>query len=187
MPSWGFRWAAWALLLAAGGALAAEDLRVEAERRSDGVEVRARAFIAAPPALVWRVLTDYERLPQFVPGMAKSLVRERHGNHLRLEQSGEARFLLFSFPIEVDLQVTESPPDTVVSRAIGGNLRRMHGRYDLRADAARGGVVLLYAGVIEPDFHLLPLIGVAAMRSMAEDQFRAMVSEIERLAAAAPK
>lgn len=157
---------------------------MEAERRDDGVEVRARAFIAAPPALVWRVLTDYERLPEFVPGIARSRVRERQGNHLRLEQSGEARFFLFSFPIEVHLQVTESPPDTVVSRSVGGNLRRMHGRYDLHADAARGGVLLLYAGLIEPDFHLVPLVGVAAMRSMAEDQFRAMVSEIERLAGA---
>jgi ribosome-associated toxin RatA of RatAB toxin-antitoxin module len=175
------------LVAAGGGAMAAEDLRVEAERRGDGVEVRARAFIAAPPALVWRVLTDYERLPEYVPGIAKSRVRERHGNHLRLEQSGEARFLLFSFPIEVHLQVTEAPPDTIVSRSVGGNLRRMHGRYDLRVDPARRGVTLVYAGLIEPDFDLPPLVGVAALRSMAEDQFRAMVSEIERLAAAAPK
>lgn len=191
MPWWGLRSLEWPLLAAAGAALgvagaaaAVEDLKVEAERRGDGVEVRARAFIAAPPALVWRVLTDYERLPAFVPGIAKSRVRERQGNHLRLEQSGEARFLVFSFPIEVHLAVTESPPDAVVSRAVGGNLKRMHGRYDLLADAARGGVTLLYGGLIEPDFELVPVVGVAALRSMAEDQFRAMVAEIERLAAA---
>lgn len=169
---------------AAGGTFAAEGFVVEAERRGEGVEVRARAFVSASPQLVWLVLTDYERLPAFVPGIATSRIRERRGHHLRLEQSGEARFLLFSFPIEVHLQVTEAPPDTVVSRAVGGNLRRMHGRYDLRADAARGGTTVVYAGLIEPDFDLPPLVGVAALRSMAEQQFRAMVVEIERLSAA---
>jgi ribosome-associated toxin RatA of RatAB toxin-antitoxin module len=174
-----------ALLIAAGTASAAEDLSVEAERRGEGVEVRARAFIAAPQALVWRAITDYERLPQFVPGIAKSVVRERNGSRVVVEQAGEARFLIFSFPLVVLLEVTESAPDWVASRAVSGNLRRMNGRYDVRTDAARGGVLLLYAGVIEPDFDLPPLVGAAALRGMAEEQFRAMVAEIERLAAAA--
>jgi ribosome-associated toxin RatA of RatAB toxin-antitoxin module len=180
VPPWSLPSIACALLLAANGALAAEDLAVEAERRGEGVEVRARAFIAAPVELVWQVLTDYERLPAFVPGLSRSIVRARQGTRLRLEQSGEARFLVFSFPMDVQLEVTESAPHWVVSRAVGGNLRRMNGRYDLAADAARGGVLLSYTGLIEPDFDLPPLVGVAALRHMAEEQFRAMVAEIER-------
>ncbi len=184
MPPWGLPAIACALLLAANGALAAEELSVEAERRGEGVEVRARAFLAAPQALVWSVLTDYEHLPAFVPGIAKSVVRERQGSRLRLEQTGEARFLIFSFPIDVQLEVTESAPDWVVSRAVAGNLRRMNGRYDLKPEPARGGVLLSYAGVIEPNFDLPPLVGTAALRHMAEEQFRAMVAEIERRALA---
>jgi ribosome-associated toxin RatA of RatAB toxin-antitoxin module len=184
VPSRRLSFHCFALLLAANGAFAAEDLSVQAERKDEGVEVRAQAFIAAPAALVWKVVTDYERLPAFVPGILRSQVRERQGNRLRLEQTGEARFLIFSFPIDGQLEVTESPPDSVTSRSLGGNLRRMNGRYDLRPDAARGGVVLAYAGIIEPDFSLPPLVGTAALRHMAEEQFRAMVAEIERLAAA---
>ena len=184
MASQGFRTIACALLLAANCAFAAEDLVVEAKRHGEGVEVRARAFVAAPAALVWRVLTDYERLPRFVPGMARSVVSERRDNRLRLEQAGEARFLVFSFPIEVQLEVVESAPRWITSRAVGGNLRRMSGRYDLQPDAARGGVVLAYAGLIEPAFDLPPLVGTAALRHMVEEQFAAMVAEIERLAAA---
>lgn len=184
------RSAALALLAAApaAAALAADGVHVEAERVGDGVEVRARALLAAPAALVWQVLTDYERLPGFIPGIAKSVVRGRRGNELTLEQTGEARFLVFSFPIEVVYEVVESPPASVASRSIAGNLKRMNGRYDIQAqgEAANGHslVLLRYSGVIEPDFNLPPLVGTAALRSMADEQFTAMVAEIERRAAA---
>jgi ribosome-associated toxin RatA of RatAB toxin-antitoxin module len=170
---------------------AADDVSIEAERRGDSIEIRARALIAAPPALAWQVLTDYERLPDFIPGIAKSVVRERQGNRLVLEQTGEARFLLFSFPIDVRYEVIESPPDWVSSRAIGGNVRRMNGRYELQPSPARAGIVgardavlLRYEGAIEPNFDLPPVVGVVALRSMVEQQFTAMVAEIERRAAA---
>jgi ribosome-associated toxin RatA of RatAB toxin-antitoxin module len=187
------RSAALVLLAAApaAAALAADGVHVEAERVGDSVEVRAHALLAAPAALVWQVLTDYERLPGFIPGIAKSVVRGRHGNELTLEQTGEARFLVFSFPIEVTYEVVESPPASVASHAIAGNLKRMNGRYDIQTqaqgEAASGHslVLLRYSGVIEPDFNLPPLVGTAALRGMADEQFTAMVAEIERRAAAA--
>jgi ribosome-associated toxin RatA of RatAB toxin-antitoxin module len=186
VPSRGiFRLAAVLLLwVAFAPAHAAEDVVVEAERQGDSVEVRARATVAATPALVWEVLTDYDRLAQFIPGILKSAVRQRAGNRVVVEQSGEARFLVFSFPIEVRLEVTEGPPDWIVSRAVGGNLRRMSGRYDIMSDAGQKICSLRYQGAIEPSFDLPPLIGVAAMRGMVEEQFTAMVTEIERRAAA---
>src|SRR3981189_457808 len=86
----------------------AGDVLVEAERAGEGVEVRARALIAAPRPLVWEGLTNYERLPSFIPGIAKSVVRSRNGAAVVVDQSGEATYLVFTFPIEVRLEVTES-------------------------------------------------------------------------------
>jgi carbon monoxide dehydrogenase subunit G len=169
-------------VVAAAPGYAAEDVAVEAVRQGEAVQVQAHAVIAAPIALVWQVLTDYERLPRFIPGIAKSVIRDRRGNSLFLEQSGEARFFFFSFPIDVTLEVTESPPLWVASRAVGGNVRRMTGRYDLTDEAAQR-VLLRYTGVIEPDFRLPPLVGMVALRSSVEEQFTAMVAEIERRAA----
>jgi ribosome-associated toxin RatA of RatAB toxin-antitoxin module len=176
---------AFLLLMAAHAApgLAAEDVLVEAERAGEGVEVRARALIAAPQSLIWEVLTHYEQLPSFIPGITTSAVRSRQGGKVTVDQSGEASFLVFSFPINIRLEVTENPPAWVASRAVSGNLRRMNGRYDIQPDP-RGGVLLRYSGVIEPDFELPPLIGTAALRGMVEQQFMAMVAEIERRAAA---
>ena len=166
---------------------AAEDLSVQAERRGERVDVRARALIAAPVAVVWEVLTDYEHLPRFIPGIAKSVVRSRDGGRLLVEQAGEARFLIFFFPIEVQLEVTERPPQWISSRAVAGNVRRMSGRYEIQPDLEHGTVLLRYVGEIEPDFKLPPLIGVAALRSTAAEQFTAMVAEIERRAGEAAK
>jgi len=175
------------VLLWIAPAAAAEDVLVEAHRQGESVEVRARATVAASPRLVWEVLTDYEALPRFIPGLAKSSVREKQGARVLVEQSGEARYFIFSFPIDVRLEVVESPPDSIASRAVSGNLRRMSGRYDIVVDAARGTCSLRYEGALEPNFPLPPIVGIAAMRSMIEEQFSAMVSEIERRAAAAAR
>jgi Polyketide cyclase / dehydrase and lipid transport len=160
----------------------AEELSVEATRRGDRFEVRAKAVLDAPAVVAWAVLTDYETLPRFVPGLSRSTVRLRQGNRVRLEQSGEARFLFFSYPIEVELEVLESPMEWVASHAVGGNMRRMHGRYELHARQPRG-TTLLYYGEIVPDFRLPRFVGSAAVRAMIEQQFTAVVEEIERRSA----
>lgn len=166
-----------------GVAQAAEDARVRVERIEGGVEIRAEAEIDASPALVWETLTDYEQLPNFIPGLATSKVLERRGMRLVIEQTGESRFLLFSFPISVRLEVIESPPGGITSRAIAGNLRRVNGRYEIMSAFGPDRVLLRYAGILEPEFDLPPLIGTIALRSMVREQFAAMVAEIRRRAA----
>jgi carbon monoxide dehydrogenase subunit G len=172
-----------AALLALEVALAgaAQDLSVEVKRDGASFDIRAAATVAAPLATVWEVLTDYEHLAGFIPGLSQSTVELRAANRVLVEQKGEARFLVFSFPMEVRLEVLESPSDSITSRAVGGNLKRMRGRYDLKS--VDGGILLRYSGEMEPDFELPPVIGTLAVRTMAEEQFAALVAEIERRAA----
>jgi carbon monoxide dehydrogenase subunit G len=163
-------------------AAAADDVSVDVDRNGRRFAIQASATIAAPVAVVWEVLTDYDHLARFIPGLSLSSVNLRSGNRVQLEQKGEARFFVFSYPIEVVLEVVESPRSSVSSRAVGGNLRRMSGRYDVKNSGS--GVSLRYTGELEPDFELPPIIGTLAVRSMVEEQFGAMVAEIERRAAA---
>jgi hypothetical protein len=169
--------------LQAGAIHAAEDLAVDVQRTGALFSVRARARIEAPAALAWEALTDYDSLARFIPGLSRSRLLLREGHRAVVEQQGEARFLIFSYPIEVRYEVQESPFAWVVSRGVAGNLKRMNGRYDLQSDGGR--LVLRYAGELEPDFDLPPLVGALAVRSMVEEQFTAMVAEIERRAAQA--
>jgi ribosome-associated toxin RatA of RatAB toxin-antitoxin module len=182
--SWRVPCLALALLAAqAGGVLGAEDLAVEVERNGERYAVRAEATLAAAAALAWQVLTDYDNLPRFIPGLSKSAVLARSGDRVLLEQAGEARFLLFSYPMQTRLEVLESPQAQITSRAVAGNLKRMNGRYELQRLGS--ALRLRYSGEIEPDFELPPLIGTWALRAMVEEQFAAMVAEIERRAARA--
>jgi ribosome-associated toxin RatA of RatAB toxin-antitoxin module len=168
-----------ATLCFAGAAGAAEELSVEASRRDGAIEVRAHALVTAAWETVWGTLTDYDRLPAFIPGMKASRVTARNGQVAVVEQVGEARFLFFSFPIEVTVQSTARPPDAIDIRALKGSFRRLDGGYRLKQLPA-GVIELVWIGLLEPDFALPPLLGEVLMRSTIEDQFLGMVREIER-------
>jgi len=165
-------------LLSVARARAADDVTVEARRRDEGLEIVCRALLEAPPDLIWRTLTDYNRLAEFIPGMRSSKVVSRNGRVSIVEQSGEARFLFFTFPIEVTLSSTEHPQSAIDAVLVRGNLKRLEGAY--RIEPQPGGRSLLsWKGIIEMDA-MPPLFGEMVMRSSIDEQFRGMVREIER-------
>ncbi|MFM8991947.1 MAG: SRPBCC family protein, partial [Alphaproteobacteria bacterium] len=125
-----------ACLLAAD--VAAADVSIVTRRRGDALEIEGRASLAVPLAVAWAVLTDYERLPRFIPGILASRVVSRDGASLVLEPAGESRVLFFSVPVEARLAVEEAPRASISSRGLSGSFRSMQGRYDLRE---AGGVV----------------------------------------------
>ena len=167
------------LVVSAGGR--ATEVSVETARRDDAIEVVCRALVAAPADLAWQTLTDYDRLAEFIPGMRRSRVIERRGALSVVEQSGEARLLFLSFPIEVTLSSLERPPHAIEAVLLKGNLKRLQGVYRIQPQAG-GRVLVSWEGVIEPE-GMPPLLGELVMRANIEDQFRGRVREIERRAA----
>lgn len=170
------------VLLAPVAALAAEDVAVETVRQGDVVEVRARATLEAPHAVILATLTDYERLQEFVPGLHSSRVLERRGPAVVVHQQGEAGFLFFTRPIDVVVESTERTPWLIEVRLLSGNLRQLTGRYEIEghASGAAGKLVLRWTGTIEPERGLPPLFGELLVRANIEDQFFGMVREIDR-------
>ena len=168
------------LLLFARVAISGSDMEVVASRNGELIEVRARATVNAPLAVVWGTLTDYERLPEFIPGLKKSRVISRAGTTSTIEQSGEARFLFMSVPIQITIEVTERPPNIEVRR-ISGTVRFLRGRYETEVLGTDPALVQLrWIGAIMPEDDLPPLIGEALIRMSIEQQFFGMVAEIER-------
>jgi ribosome-associated toxin RatA of RatAB toxin-antitoxin module len=166
------------LCLAAVGTRAADDISVEARRRDEALEVVCRALLEAPLELIWQTLTDYGRLAEFIPGMRRSRVVSRNGAVSVVEQSGEARFLFVTYPIEVTLSSTERPPYAIDAVLLNGNLKRLDGAYRIEPQGG-GRMLLTWTGLVEA-VSMPPLIGEMLMRSSIEDQFRGMVREIER-------
>jgi hypothetical protein len=166
----------------------AEPVEVHAQRNRNAVEVRISTVIAAPLEVIWRVLTDYGRFPEFVPDFISSQVIGRAGKRSVVKQRGTARFLWLSFPIDIIVEAIEDYPNQVRVEKISGNLVQLSGRYDLNpvsnaselGGAARQAYLLRWTGIIEPDMELPPLVGRVALSHNLEQQFRALVAEIER-------
>jgi len=138
--------------------------------------------------IAWEVLSDYDRLAQFIPDMKSSRVVSRSGDRVLVEQKGEIGFFFYRQPVDVTLEVREEPQRRIVARRIDGNIRELETRYDLETSAA--GVRFDYIGRFIPNFSLPPLIGMPIVRRIVERRFRAMVDEIVRrdaLARSRPK
>lgn len=171
------------LLLSCAALLAgaAEAVRVQARRQGDAVQVQAQATVKAPHALIWKTLTDYEHMAEFVPGIRSSRVLERHGGTTTVEQVGIARLWFFRFTIDVVVEATEQPPHLIGIRVLRGNLKQLDGGYRLEKIAGSDDEFLLrWEGVIEPDIAVPQVIAVPLLRASISEQFAGMVKEIER-------
>src|SRR5688500_19607052 len=69
--------------------------------------VEARFDVAAAPAVVRDVLTDYSGIPRFMPDIRTSIVRRREGSIVTVEQEAQSKFLMFSKTDHLLLQVQE--------------------------------------------------------------------------------
>lgn len=172
------RWAGLALLCAAS-ATPAQELRIESAGESSAITVGASAEMRVQLATAWSVVTDYDHLAEFIPGMRSSRVVQRNGDQLLVEQTGGLDFLIFQQAIAVKLAVTEWPPHRIVAHAVGGNLKEMEGSYTL--ETLPGGTVRLsYSARLRPDFPIPPVVGTLVVRHLIARQFSAMVNEIVR-------
>ena len=160
---------------------AAAQIVVQAQRQGDAVQVQARATVKAPHELIWQTLTDYNHLAEFVPGIIKSRVLDRHGNKITVEQIGEAHLWFFTYIIDVVVESTEHQPRTIGIRVLKGNLKQLDGGYQLEpVNGKEGEFLLTWSGVIEPAIPVPVMIAVPLMRASISEQFAGMVREIER-------
>jgi ribosome-associated toxin RatA of RatAB toxin-antitoxin module len=174
---------------------AAAAQQIEVRRDAGTYVIRAEAVLRADRRTAWHTVTDYEHLPQFVPGIRRSQVLARSGDdgaeRLLVEHEGELRLLWYAQPVRVWLDVRHRAPARVEARSVlpsgvgreRPTLRDFEGSYSLGVvDAAH--TRLLYEARFEPMQALLPVLGDYLVRRTITEQFRAMVAEIERRAEA---
>ena len=156
----------------------AADVSVSTRHQGGAIIVEASAEVPGRTGQAWTVLTDYERLSSFIPNMASSRVVARSKAGPVIEQKGVARFLVFSYPIEVRLVVAEFPPNRIEARGVSGSFKKFRGVYSL--NVARGRTQLHYVCEMVPDFFVPPIVGTAILQRNVEESFGALVDEIVR-------
>lgn len=158
----------------------AQDVAVDARWRGNALAVSARATLRASISVIWRTLTDYDHLADFIPGMKKSRTLTRQGTTATVEQIGEAQCLIFRYPIAVIVESDEHYPVMIGLRMLTGNLRQLAGAYRIETvHGSRDEFVLQWRGIVEPDIPLPFFITAPGLRDDVEHQFLGMVREIE--------
>lgn len=183
-----------ALALAAGLApaspAAAAAISLEASSDGDVLDIHASAVVAADPATAWRVLVDYARYPEFIPGLRTSRVIARHGSIVTVAQTGSAALWLWSPAVEATFEIDESAPGRLVSRTIAGDVSVLSSRYTLAAAplASRTdppGTRLEFTGRIATGAGLLGRLSRFVVERTARRQLEALAQEMERQGATA--
>lgn len=147
-------------------------------------EVDAGTFVRATPEQAWRVLTDYERLVDFVPDLVASTVVSRGAREAIVEQRSETSYLFISHTIHMRLRIEERPFTSIDAALIEGDMKHYTAHWELTPAAQDGmtGSRIRFSGAMEPVFYLPPLLGRSIVQVNVKKMVEAVVTEIERSA-----
>lgn len=144
-------------------------------------KVNAKAFARAAPQPVWKLLTGYDRLAEFVPNLESSKILSRNGNEATVEQRGRAGFLFISHAVHLVLRVVEQPISVIDITMLSGDMKHYASHWEIAAAEQGGasGTLINYLGELEPDFFVPALFGAALIRSDVRNMLTAVIREIE--------
>lgn len=177
------------LLWFSTSALAERDVVIE--RDAGTIRIDARLQVEAHHHIAWQVLTDYDNLARFVPGLLSSRIVREPGAPMLLRQTGQSGFLWLTLPIDVVVQIEEVPLEAIRFSAVSGTLKSKSGEW--RIEAQNDGTLLRYRANIVPGFWVPPLLGTAVMAQDVRSKLAGVASEIlrreaqERLATPEPQ
>ena len=124
--------------------------RAEVDRSMLSGNVDIQAFIDVPADLpaAWEVLTDYNRLAEFVPDMESSRIVSKPGEGIKVYQRGKKSWLLVDMPLELVFRMDETPPSRIRFSLVSGNIGDMHGEW--RLSMFGQGVRIKYVAHMKP-------------------------------------
>jgi len=142
-------------------------------------EVDATGTVQAPPAIVWKVLTTYERMDEFVPDLESCKVLSRNGNEVIVEQFGTARFLFMSRSIHLVVRATETPMTSIDIALISGDMKHYESHWELIPVPETGGTRIVYSGKLAPNFYVPGILGSKMIRGDIERMMGAVLTRLD--------
>ncbi|MBG1265148.1 SRPBCC family protein [Nostoc sp. WHI] len=94
-------------------------------------QISAKLHIPQPVEQIWKVLTDYEALPDFIPNLTKSRLIAHPNGGIRLEQIGSQRLLNINFCARVVLDMEEHFPKEINFQMVEGDFKGFSGSWCL--------------------------------------------------------
>jgi ribosome-associated toxin RatA of RatAB toxin-antitoxin module len=143
--------------------------------------VMARFIVDESPSAAWAVLTDYEHIPRFMPGVRTSVIRERGAGWALVEQEVESHLLLFSKRIHLVLRIEEQLDALIFHDRCGGSFARYDGAWRLSSE--EGHTVITYELTAEPSFDVPSVILKRLLRRDSGRMIASLKQEIAAIAA----
>ena len=128
---------------------------------------------------VWEVLTDYDNIEKFQPGIEESGLRPLLPDGAKqLEQTMVQRFLIFKKRLHLVLRIVEKPPHRIEFSIIEGDFKTYDGAWVI--DPNNGEPRLRLVIRIEPDFSTPGPVLDYLVRSSGEKSLLSVLKEAER-------
>jgi ribosome-associated toxin RatA of RatAB toxin-antitoxin module len=142
-------------------------------------EIEVSGVVRAPPATVWKVLTSYDRMSEYLPDLSSCKVLSRNGNEIIVEQYGTGHFLFLQKAIHLVVRITETPMAAIDVGLVSGDMKHYTSRWELQPVAATGGTQIRYSGSMMPDFYLPAMLGASMIRSDINRMLEAVLARID--------
>jgi ribosome-associated toxin RatA of RatAB toxin-antitoxin module len=146
--------------------------------------VKATFTVPQSAETVLAVLTDYAAIPQFMPQVRTSIVREQAAGRVVVEQEAVARFLMFSRRIHLILQVNEAPSAITFADLCGRSFHQYAGTWEF--ERVNGLTRVRYTLTAKPAFAVPELLLGRLLKRDANQMVAGLQREIARREPAAP-
>lgn len=127
------------------------DVEISTEKRASRERrILASVIIPQPIDHVWKIVTDYEHLADFIPSLSSSKRLHSPEGRIRLEQIGTQCFLKVKFCARVVLEMTENFPHEVGFSMQEGDFKMFKGAWHLAATENEQETRLSYDLYVKP-------------------------------------
>lgn len=173
---------AWAAMSRPG--LAAEEPSLSfAESGAGGFKVEAGFWVSVSSETAWEVLSDYDRLAEFVPSLRSSKVLERRAGRVLLEQVAVGRVFAFSRRVRVVLELRETPFERIVfTDTAGEDFERYRGSWRIEPEHGSTRLRIVYELEAKRRFAAPDFVASGVLRRNTRSLLRALRKEMLRRA-----
>ncbi len=166
--------------LSCGTGAAADDISLAFYEGYGHYKVEGSFFVDADAQTAWDVLTNYERIPDFVHSMKISKVEQRSNNDLVLRQEGEGSFLFFSKRIHLLMNVHEQPQTNsiIFTDTSHKDFDSYQGTWKITPSDYGHGLEVIYTLDADQNFSAPAFIASDVVKGNVQDLLRSLKKEI---------
>jgi carbon monoxide dehydrogenase subunit G len=169
--------AAISLLVVAAHAGAAEPATTVTVREEHGVySLVARFSVEQAAPRVIAVLSDYENIPRFMPGVRTSTVLDRRAGRAVVEQDAVSSVMMFSKRVHLVLEIEERSDTLLFHDRCGQHFVRYDGSW--RVSSEDGVTVVTYQLTAQPTFEVPGFMLKRLLRRDSKEMIERLRSEI---------